>query len=449
MSTRTLEVAALPLRRDGSAAAGERGPDDPTSRRAKRPRAGLAAATVAASGYVIGLPLLRPTGPANTAPVDLAALALLIAVGVAWLNRRARLCLPYAVPVAVFAFAGVMGAVAGPVPGRGLLAVLQDLLLLVVCGALATVAREPAARRQLLRMWAISSLCWALALIVGVAAGVSELSGITAREGARASLTMGDPNMAANYFVTSIFVLLGSRWPTRRLSRVIAVAILFAATLLTGSNGGVLAVVVGALMGLAVGACLRRHRNPLWGFLAVAALVVVVVGAAPVARWQQDVVAYAQASSVKIVRDSVGRQDQSSSTRHTLLDESMHLAKGEPVLGNGPGSTKTLLESRQYPYAKEAHDDYLAAVTERGTLGVLGLALLFVAVGNRLVAAIRLLAGERGSPLFSPSHAVGCAAAFATSAMFYEVLHFRQLWVFLALLAADSVRGRDGTRTNR
>jgi O-antigen ligase len=103
-----------------------------------------------------------------------------------------------------------------------------------------------------------------------------------------------------------------------------------------------------------------------------------------------------------------------------------------------------LLESRQYPYAKEAHDDYLAAITERGALGVLGLTLLFLAVGRRLAWSARDVVSGRRRVHLSMSHTVGCAAAFATSAMFYEVLHFRQLWVFLALLAAHSARGRDG-----
>lgn len=445
MSTRTLDMAARNPQVGGAAAAGRRRGDSRPSGQRQLIRPALATATAAGCCYVVGLPLLRPSGPANTAPVDMAALVLVIAVGFAWVTGRARLFLPYAVPVAVFALAGVMGAVAGPVPGRGLLAVLQDLLLLAVCGALAITAREPANASKLLRVWAVSSLCWAAALIVGVAAGISELSGVTAREGARASLTMGDPNMAANYFMTSIFVLLGSRWPTRRSLRLIAVVVLLTAMLLTGSNGAVLALVVGALVTVAVGACLRIHRNPLWGLAAVGALVVVIAGAAPLARWQQDVVSYAQGSSIKIVRDSAGRQDQSSSTRHTLFDESLQLLKDEPVFGNGPGSTKTLLETRQYPYAKEAHDDYLAAVTERGAAGILGLALLIGAVASRLRAAARASVTDHRSVLLSPSLAAGCAVAFAASAMFYEVLHFRQLWVFLALLAADSIRGRGGS----
>jgi O-antigen ligase len=396
---------------------------------------GAGIATAGAIGYVAALPLLRPSGPFNTSPVDAAGLVVVVAILVASRTARVRIRLPYAVPVALFALAGTLGAVAGPVPALGLTAVAQDLILLAVCGALSTTARFGDVRRILLRTWAIAALFWAVLLIVGVVFHISAFAGGGTRYGARASLTTGDPNLAANYFVVSLFMLYAARWPAKRLYRWLVTVVLVVAVLLTGSNGATVALLVGALVAAIAVLCKRQGWPLLGGLVAIGALAGFVAAVVPISHWQQNIVAAARASSIPIVRDSVGRENQSSSTRHTLLDESVALFRADGVLGRGPGSTKYLLESRQFPYQKEAHDDYLAALTERGSLGVLGLALLISVIAAKIAALRRQTGGADRRPIPS-APVIGCAVAIATSGLFYEVLHFRQVWVFLALLAS-------------
>jgi O-antigen ligase len=409
----------------------------------------LRIATAAAVGYVAGLPLLRPAGPLNTGLVDLAGFVLVFAAGLAWLSGRLTFRLPFAITVLVFAVGGTLGALAGPTPGRGLMAVVQDLVLLVVSGAIVSIAPTISLQRLLWRTWAVSGVTWASLLIFGVLAHVDVLSGQQARYGARASLTTGDPNLAANYLVASLFVLYAARWPAGRLSRAAATIVVVIAMLLTGSNGATAALFLGTLAAGVAALCLKRNWRVVVGLVAMAAALVLFLGVAPVSRWQQQLVSAAGHSSVQIVRDSVGRQDQSSSTRHTLLDESLELYRTDGPLGTGPGSTKSLLEKKQYPYQKEAHDDYLAALTERGPIGAFGLALLLGVAVRMLSKLTRLHTRSAGREVVAPAPMIGCAVALAASGMFYEVLHFRQVWVYLALLAASSMspdRGHWATR---
>jgi hypothetical protein len=402
---------------------------------------GARIASAAAIVYVAALPLLKPTGPFNTSPVDVAGLVLVVAVAVASRTKRLRVQLPYAVPIAIFALAGTLGALAGPVPALGLTAVMQDVILLAVCAAIATTARAARVNRLLMRTWAVAGLCWAGMLVVGVVTHVTALSGGGIRYGARASLTTGDPNLAANYLVVSMFMLYAARWPARPVRRVGASLVLLAAVLLTGSNGATIAALIGALVSMVAAICIRNGWRLFPGMVALGAFGLLFIAIAPVARWQQDTVTNAQASSIPIVRDSFGREDQSSSTRHTLLDESLQLFHSDGLLGTGPASTKHVLAADQFPYQKEAHDDYMAALTERGVLGVFGLALLIGAAARRVGAVTRvpLSSGQR---LMAPAPVVGCAVALATSGLFYEILHFRQLWVFLALIATAPMAKR-------
>ena len=50
-------------------------------------------------------------------------------------------------------------------------------------------------------------MAWAAVLIVGEIAGLTWITGINSRDGVRASLTFGDPNLAADYFICGLLVL--------------------------------------------------------------------------------------------------------------------------------------------------------------------------------------------------------------------------------------------------
>ncbi|HET6918762.1 MAG TPA: hypothetical protein VFI46_04765, partial [Jiangellaceae bacterium] len=109
----------------------------------------LALGTTAA--VIVALPVIQPTGIAHSSPVDL----LIVGALGAWLlwagftHERQRF--PYAASMTVFILGGTLGALNGPVPTAGLLALVQDVALLLWCTVVVNVARSPQAMRLLLR----------------------------------------------------------------------------------------------------------------------------------------------------------------------------------------------------------------------------------------------------------------------------------------------------------
>lgn len=381
------------------------------------------------------MPLLRPSGPGNSSPVDL-FLGLGVLVTLAWaISSNLRLHLPYVVPVGMLVAAGALGGLAGPSKGLSLLELFQDLVLLAWCGSLVNAARSPAAFRLMARTWAWTSVLWAAVLVVAYMAGLDAVTGVTDRTGARAALTFGDANLAATYFVLSLLVVAAARTPGRRVLRVGAYALLLAALALTGSNGGFLAIAIALPAAGAITLYRRFGAVPtlVAGAVCAIALAAVLpqVNLAAVQDWARN-------TDQQVLVDSLGRTDQSTYDREALVEEAQAMFYSDHGLtGWGPRSTKVVLTQMQVPFPKEAHDDYIAALVERGILGALGLVALIAAVAFR----VRSLARGRTAPLFAgvlPRTAplVGAAIAVAVFSTNEQVLHFRHVWALFALVAA-------------
>ncbi|HEX6445327.1 MAG TPA: O-antigen ligase family protein [Streptosporangiales bacterium] len=387
-------------------------------------------AVLTAAVAVAVQPVLHPTGPGNSSPVDVLTLATLVAVAVWASASRVRLRAPYAFAAGTMAVAGAASGLFGPLPGITAVAVLQDVVLVTWCIALANIAR-PATVRLLLRVWAWTSIGWATILAAGFFTHNQAILGITAREGNRASFTFGDPNYAAIYWVLSIFVVYAVATPARRPVRIAGYLLLLGALALTESNGGMLELAV-AFTFLVLARMARRHGlvPAVATFLLVVTTVVVTLTAIPPSQIRQ----WAMASGQPFLVNSVGRSNGSSEQRSVLVRESFELYRQDGLLGSGPATTKPLLQMRQYPYAKEAHDDYLASLVERGPLGVLGLLGLTFSVGWRTARLLRR--SPPGQPIAHPVGLVACIVVVAVAAAYYEVLHFRFVWVLFALVAA-------------
>jgi O-antigen ligase len=386
------------------------------------------------------LPFLKPSGPGNSSPVDL-AFAVSIGVFLLWAGYSAQpLRLPYALAGGIFMLGGAIAALAGPLPNSGLLAVGQDLVLLVWCAVVVNVARSPGAFRWLLRAWTWSAFAWAVVLMVALATGITAVSGVTARTGVRAALTFGDPNYAANYFFVALMIVMATQTPRRLGYRLVVYAALLAALAATGSNGGLLAFGVG----LAVVVIFHVSRR--WGPHALLAttcagavvglLALVAIQVLPLDQW-------ANASGIPILRDSIGRSPQSAQERGWLITETVGLLEQGAPWGLGPNSTKALLTAQLAPYAYETHDDYIEAIVERGVLGAVGLMLLIASVGTRTWAVVSKPLSPEFAELFPrTSPLLGAAVGLAVSASYYQILHFRHVWTLLAVIAALYLWGR-------
>jgi hypothetical protein len=288
--------------------------------------------------------------------------------------------------------------------------------------------------------WVIASVAWATVGLVGVVAGNSSLAGLAANEGGRISLRFGDPNYAANYFVVSIMLIWATSYPRSRVLRMCAYGLLLAAWIFTGSNSGIVSLLVGVTAASILG--IRRR----WGLVPmIAASSFVVLTAFAIAPHVSlgGLQRAAQASRYQVLRDWVGRSPNSIEDRSLLLHESVALYYQGGLLGEGPGSTKPRLTDTQAPFVKEAHDDYFAALTERGVIGVLGLFLLLASVLIRtLTVAVRPLKPEVQAIITRPNALAGAVLGTLVSSSVYELLHVRHVWTLFAIVAAIYAWGR-------
>jgi hypothetical protein len=150
----------------------------------------------------------------------------------------------------------------------------------------------------------------------------------------------------------------------------------------------------------------------------------------------------AHGSRHAFLRDGIGR-GTSVNQRSMLMGESLELYRSGSPLGEGPVSTKPRLRAEQAPFIKEAHDDYLAALIERGLIGLVGVTVLVVALSRHALRAARLgLSREFAATIVRPHALVGALAATMVVSVVYEIFHVRHVWTLFAILAALSIWGR-------
>jgi len=406
-----------------------------------RTLAGERVALGATAAAIAMSPLLVPHGVSNIAPAD-AFIALAMWTCLLWVGTSShRLRFPYAVPVALFMAGGALGALAGPVPRSGIVAFLQDLVLLLWCWAVANLCSSPQRLKTLLAAWVYSSIVWAGLLFLGLAIGSSILTGQTTAEGSRTALTFGDPSFSANYYFVSLMIIWATGRPRHRVARFAAYGLLIGALLSAGSNSGIVSLTVGVLA-TAVVAIYRRRG----GVAAVGALAFVSVAAFFVSAniSLKGIQLSAHESRYAFIRDGIGRSDVSEAQRGALLAESINLYKTGGPLGQGPVSTKVRLDREMAPFVKEAHDDYLAALLERGPLGLIGLLLLVSTLILKGLSLARVRLAQGFDAVVQHPHALfGALVGTLVSSTVYELLHLRHLWAFFAFIAALYLWGRE------
>jgi O-antigen ligase len=394
---------------------------------------------------IVTLPVLWPTGPGRSTPADvfmgLAILGTLVWAG----TYRVPVRLPYLVPISILVVAGLVASMVGEAPRTGFVAVVQDVFLFAWAAAIANVIRVPANLSIILGAWAWGATAWACLLIVGtVAAGLSQLVGAAA--GSRGQLWFDNPNMAAAYFMMSLFVMLLGRHPRNRFVRALGLLMVLTAMLLTGSNGALLSLLVG---GAAAAFVAVWRRTDLVVALAGGTLAVALVAGLAYVAVDGGVLTKIQESSHPLVERSLARGPRSAEGRTTLFLEELELYRSGSLLGRGPASTKDALESTRANLsstrvAKEAHNDYLATLVERGVIGALGLVLLVTSIGVMAYSvALRPLSPAFARRLANPSVIVGAGVAMALFAVTHEVLHYRFGWAFLGILAGLYLFGRE------
>jgi O-antigen ligase len=396
------------------------------------------------------LPFLSPAGPGNTAPADL-AMGASIAVALLWATReRLQIKVPYLVGVTGLVLGGAFAALMAGAPVAVGLVLAQDVLLLLWAATLALGRHSPAIVAAATHAWCRTAPIYSAVVVVAYVIGFTPLSGVTAADGVRASYTFGDPNLAGNYLVISLFMMAACERPRSPAVRRIGYLFVLLAIGFTGSNGAMLTLAVGSVLCAAV-VEYRRHGT-LAGILALsaAALVGLMLVVFVMPQVNMGAVRERAASSVPLLRDSFGRSANSTSERAIIVDEGVQVFLSGNAVGVGPARTKSTLAADQAPYVKEAHNDYLATLLERGLIGALGLLALGVAIATRCVRLlVATVPGAFRDAVPRAYLLVVTAPVMATAAGFYEVLHFRHLWTWLGIVAALTLAISDEERKRR
>jgi len=396
---------------------------------------------------IVAFPLLRPSGPGHFTPAD-AFMGAAILGAIVWAGTyRVPLRLPYLVPMAILLSTGLLAAMFGLDPGKGILTLVQDVFLLAWAAAIANVIRVPGNLSIILASWAWGATAWASLLIVGSVADLSFLVGAKTAAGSRGALWFDNPNMAAAYFLMSLFVLLLGRHPRNRLVRACACLLVLTAMILTGSNGALGALILG---GAAAAFIAVWRRADLVMALACGTIAVVLIGGLAYVAVDGGILAGIDESSSPLVKRSLARGPRSAEGRANLFADEFELFRSGSLLGIGPAGTKANLESSKgnlessSGVAKTAHSDYLATLVERGVVGVLGLVLLIASVNVMAYSVVlRPLWPAFARHLKNPSAIIGGVVAMAIFAITHEVLHFRYVWGFLGILAGLYLFGRE------
>ncbi|MFI0353921.1 O-antigen ligase family protein [Actinomadura sp. 9N407] len=415
------------------------GPSTPEPRR-RWPLVGLVLV-----GSIASLPMLMPfglpPGPGNTGLPDLALVVLTITVLLWAATHRHPVRWPFLIPTLLTIIAGGIAAVVNDV---GALTLVKDIFVLLWGVCVVNLARDVRFLRLAIRSWVLIGTFYALVMIFGFVIGNDALSGKQI-DGERAMFTFGDANYASNWFICVYFISRAARYPEKAWRRWAVCATLLLAEILTGSNGGALA------LGLAIvaGYVFRLFREgKAHHAVAVVSLAVFVGGGGVAALSQIDVQPLLDRASAAspILRDSIGRTTgESTSSRSTVFATTVRMMEEQThPWGIGAGHTEAAMLQNQETYVREAHNDYIAAVLERGFLGGIALVCLIFVV---LLYCLRI--GRRDALI--PSYAAvvprpelfgALVLVFLVSGLFYETLHYRHGWAFFGLIAALHLFGR-------
>jgi O-antigen ligase len=339
---------------------------------------------------------------------------------------------PYLLPVGILMLAGSVAAYHSG-DALALLPVVQDLFLLVWAACIANAVRQYRwLLAAVLKAWVWSGLAWAVVLCVGKMANISWMAGLSSKDGGRASLTFADPNLCANYFLIVVALLLATSVVRRRWARFLALCTVLLAIVFTGSNGA--AIGLGAMVATSLVVGMVRRRGVV--IATAVACVTVATFAAVAPHIDLNAIGSKASDSVQVLRDSLGRTDESSGSRTELATETIGLYLEGDLLGVGPGRTKATLSGQAAPYIKEAHNDYLATIVERGAAGGAGLVVLIIIIAFRLGRVTLWPQDPEVQALVPrPQWLLGLCCALAVAGLFYEVLHFRHVWAYLGLVA--------------
>lgn len=387
------------------------------------------------------VPTLQPTVPIEQVVivdvVNAIAIAFFACIAFA---RKPRLDLPLIVPAGIILVGSMIAITNCESPGKAALTLIQDFYLYAWFIALVAILKVRGDQRglRIAWMWA-ANIAAGIGLYMLLTNGTTTFFKIFGAKGFRAVGLFNGPNELADYLMMSLFVVISLAGQSN--SFVVWGSFLFQLLVLvaTKSNGAM----SGWFLGMALWAFIRLYAKSrsLLVTLATAGLL----GAAVLSAWLM-VAEYGLGNSFENLKKQsfMGRLDKSAEGREVIWHR-LFQRYAESPLGIGPGNsseqrlTMGHSERRKSNRSKEAHNDYLGYLVERGPLGLLGFAMVVVlpfaavARGFRKVADPAWRSGTGGA---IAAALAGGLVATTFHSLTMEKLHFRHYWLFLAITFA-------------
>jgi hypothetical protein len=392
------------------------------------------------------VPVLVPMGPAQTAiidPINMIAIGIFFAQAI---GSGKSMRVPFIVPALLITVGSLIATFNAVSPGASWLTLAQDAYLFLWFVMLVNVMRGRQELTEFRIAWVVVACVVAILGVVLLVLQTHEFSlwRLIGPKGNRATGTFTNTNMLASYLVLSLFLLLSLERNVGRVFKWGSLAILGVGLLATKSNGAMVSLIAG----LAVWAPLRswtNHRSP----LRLAAGALLAVAAVTTIWWLYTGWGLGSAEIRDLQKESsLGRAAHSSEERGRIWSTLMQRYTQSP-LGIGPGNSRwqevgvSSRERKTSYFSKEAHNDSLAYLVERGPLGVLGLVITLGMIVVMLMKWLKQRAGrgdaeDSGGAL--PSAVAGAMVAWVVFSFTHETLHLRHYWLFLAMLCALSAR---------
>ena len=354
--------------------------------------------------YLLLVPFRWPTLPWGVQACDVVLVGLLVAL--CWVDDDTRL---RGHPLDVLVVVWIVGSVLAIGDPRSLVALAKDASGLLVYFVFALVVATEH-RRWVIGALAGSAVLTAWLALGGVMAGAGQTSTLPwLGTVPRTAWPFHSPEMLACFLALALpfLILFGRVWPCP-LATLGAVALAFTATF------------AHALAGLYVGLAWLLPRGRKWA-LASALVVVLVVNALLV-----------------VSPSRTHYQMPNGLMSYAVLKQlAVEAWWTSPVVGIGLGTfhdvTRQAVQEGRMPPGWEAvdpHSTWFGRLAETGLLGFATLAALWVGV-------LRLIAKPGPDPGLHRAVAAGLLALLVASVNI-DVMHFRFLWVGLALLRSTS-----------
>ncbi len=389
------------------------------------------------------LPIERVMMPMGMAPADVALMALVALFWpVAWVRRR-RVILPLLLPMWLIFVASSLATLFSAVPITNITTMMQEVYLYLGLVSLANllVWLGEEDMHRINKIWIIVACVESLLTIMGalrigpqflheppIVPGDPGKHSYQFEGIDRALGTFANPNAAGGYLMASLFVFLATPWLRHPLLRLAVGGWLVLGIFATGSNAGLGATLAALGFYFLYWVLTQQDRQAVRLWIVLGTLIAAVVIAPLLVGFSYSSLLEAGVAQSDLLSTTVGRLGSGVSRRTDIFGSGWDMFRQNLLVGIGPHSSPDIAGGG-------LHNDYLAFLTERGVLGLIGLLLVITLTMVCVAASARLARGDSVRQLQAIALGGGFVGALV-EAVAHEVTHSRWLWILMAMIFA-------------